>query len=83
MGAKSRLHKQAVIQGKEPAFRQAFRDCLLCGDTLPEFKAREHIRKCWQYPIGDAEPIPAEPIVYRNGLKMEHWKAFRKKKVAK
>jgi hypothetical protein len=81
MGRAKRLHKQAVIEGKESAFRgNLWNICKLCGDSIPNNKARQHIRTCWQYPIDDVAPLPAEPIVYRDGKLQPDWKKFRKVK---
>ena len=67
MGRASRLHREAVIAGKETPFRQPetvhkmFR-CKKCGEHMGEVFVREHIRECWPYPIKDDEPIPTNPI---------------------
>jgi hypothetical protein len=76
MGKTSRLHREAVIEGREAPFRAITRVCKLCGTTMPEYNARKHIRSCWQYSIGDGQPIPDEPIVYRDGKLMPDWKEF-------
>ena len=64
MGVKSRLHKQAVITGTEKPFRALpLLRCLHCKELFTEKEARPHIRKCWNYPIADNEPIPGKPII--------------------
>ena len=79
MGKVSRLHREAVIAGREPPYHaQIMRICRLCGEQMAEFNARKHIRSCWGYQIGDNDPIPSEPIVYRNGKLMPNWKDFIK-----
>lgn len=79
MGKSSRLRREAVITGKAAPFRgNIWNICKLCGEHVPGNRAREHIRKCWQYPIGDSMPLPSEPIVYRDGKPMPNWKDFIK-----
>jgi protein-arginine kinase activator protein McsA len=66
MGRASRLHREAVQNGTEQPFRQPevtnarLLTCKKCGDTVGETMARDHIRKCWKYPIRDTDPIPTE-----------------------
>ena len=68
MGRASRLHREAVIAGKEQPYwtpdipYKLFR-CKKCGDHMGEVNVRDHIRKCWNHPIKDDEPIPTSPIV--------------------
>jgi hypothetical protein len=83
MGKAARLHRQAVIEGKAAPYRgNVWNTCKLCGDLVPNNKARDHIRSCWQYPISESTPLPEEPIVYRGGKLMPNWKDFITAKVA-
>ena len=68
MGKRSRLHRLAVERGEEPPRRspevtRIFKRCLKCDHIVPESAARDHIRKCWGYPIRDDEPIPNTPVL--------------------
>jgi hypothetical protein len=81
MGKASRLRTEAVLSGREDRKRDIWRTCKLCGEIVIEYRGREHIRKCWQYPISDTTPIPSEPIVYRDGKLMPNWKDFVKEGV--
>lgn len=82
MGKSSRLRREAVITGKAAPFRgNIWNTCKLCGEIVHNSKAREHIRDCWQYPIGETEPLPETPIVYRDDKLMPDWKDFIKKEV--
>jgi len=73
LGTKSRLHRQAVVDGKEQPFRQKesphkLLRCGKCKELMGEVNARDHIRKCWSYPIKDDEPLPDKPIVVNRKL---------------
>ena len=79
MGKASRLHREAVIAGREaPRRPNLWNICKLCGDHVSNDHARSHIRSCWQYPIDNVTPLPPEPIVYRDGKLMPNWRDFIK-----
>lgn len=65
MGRCDRERIAAIEAGNQTAIskrpKMRIRRCLLCEAVISDMNARPHIRECWQFPIGDNDPVPEAP----------------------